>query len=214
MNTYHKINTIFKRDPDTNKIMYGEFSRPEFSYLSGNTWIGTEKIDGTNIRVIFNGAYDSMSVKFRGKTDNAELPKVLLKKLNELFNVDKLFDVFGGHNVCLYGEGYGNKIQGCGKRYIAEDNDFILFDVKIGDWWLESSNVADISNKLSIKMVPQVFCGTIFEAIERVKQGENSLISEDRTLLSEGLILKPTTELFDRRGERVITKIKYKDFKE
>ena len=52
MKEYHKIQTIFKRDPENKfkTLIYGEFSLPEFEYLKNNTWIFTEKVDGTNIR--------------------------------------------------------------------------------------------------------------------------------------------------------------------
>jgi hypothetical protein len=55
MKEYHKIQTIFKRDM-TNKaksLFEGRWTMPEFEYLANNTWVFTEKVDGTNIRVIF-----------------------------------------------------------------------------------------------------------------------------------------------------------------
>jgi hypothetical protein len=35
MNEYHKIHTIFKRD-EKGKLIFGDFSRPEFEYLQHN----------------------------------------------------------------------------------------------------------------------------------------------------------------------------------
>ena len=53
MKEYHKIQTVFKRDPSTNHktLLMDDYSLPEFEYLKNNHWIFTEKIDGTNIRV-------------------------------------------------------------------------------------------------------------------------------------------------------------------
>ena len=51
------------------------------------------------------------------------------------------------------------------------------------------------------------------KAIEFVKQGYYSTIADNKLYQAEGLICKPTVELFNRSGQRVITKIKYKDFK-
>lgn len=210
MNTYHKINTIFKREQQNGgKLIFGEYSSPEFEYLKDNIWIGTEKIDGTNIRVI----WEDNTLSFKGKTDNAQMPPKLSEALKSLFSIDKMIEQFGDVNVCLYGEGYGSKIQGCGSRYIKDSNDFILFDIKIGNFWLKREDLEKIAIALNIGIVPIVFEGTINEAIERVKAGEKSLISEDKELLSEGLILKPKIELVNRKGDRVITKIKHKDFK-
>ena len=57
MNQYHKIQTVFKRNPVTNfkTLLNNYFSLPEFEYLASNQWRFDEKIDGTNIRVIFDG---------------------------------------------------------------------------------------------------------------------------------------------------------------
>ena len=51
---YHKITTLFERDSDTNfkKVIEGLYAKPEFKYLEGATWEFTEKVDGTNIRVV------------------------------------------------------------------------------------------------------------------------------------------------------------------
>ena len=53
MEKYHKIMTVFKRDPETKykTLLMGEWALPEFEYLCCNPWVFTEKIDGTNIRV-------------------------------------------------------------------------------------------------------------------------------------------------------------------
>ena len=77
---YHKIQTVYKRDPDTKykTLLIGEFSRPEFEYLQSNMWLFTEKVDGMNIRVMFDGK----SIVFGGKTDNAQLTANLVARLN------------------------------------------------------------------------------------------------------------------------------------
>ena len=56
MNVYHKIQTVFKRDPETKykTLLMGEYSLIEFEYLRYNDWVWTEKINGTNIRVIYD----------------------------------------------------------------------------------------------------------------------------------------------------------------
>jgi len=48
---YPKINTIWKRDESNKfKIIEGDFSKQEFANIKN--WQITEKIDGTNIRLI------------------------------------------------------------------------------------------------------------------------------------------------------------------
>jgi len=58
MKEFHKIQTIYKRDPATKHrtLVEGDFSLPEFGFLQNNAWVFTEKVDGTNnVRVIFDG---------------------------------------------------------------------------------------------------------------------------------------------------------------
>jgi hypothetical protein len=207
MKEYHKIDSVFKRDMSNPRhpFIIGDWSEPEFEYLKDNQWEWTEKIDGTNIRVIFDGK----EITFGGKSDNAQIPAILVNKLQDIF-LPKL-DIFKEkftNGVCLYGEGFGAKIQS-GGDYIKDGVDFILFDVLIGDFWLQRENVNEIASSLGLRKVDTVGFGTITEAIELVKKGFNSTIG---TAKAEGLVLRPMTELFNRKGERIITKVKTRDF--
>lgn len=210
MREYHKIQTIFKRNEANHKIIEGDYSMPEFEYLKDNQWVFTEKVDGTNVRVMWDGK----SVVFGGKTDDAQMPVFLLYKLQELFEgtaKKQLFkEKFGEEGgVCLYGEGYGAKIQKGGGNYISDGVSFVLFDVKIGDWWLKREDIEDIANYFGIKIVPIIGEGTLSEAVEKTRQGFNSQWGD---FIAEGIVLRPKTELKNRKGERIITKIKHKDF--
>jgi ATP-dependent RNA circularization protein (DNA/RNA ligase family) len=208
MKEYHKIQTVYLRDPATDykTLLEGQFAKPEFEYLKNNTWVFTEKVDGTNIRV----QWDGEQVTFAGKTDNADTPKFLLEKLDELFTPDKFRD-HALPSLCLYGEGFGAKIQKGGGNYIPDGVNFILFDVDIDGIWLERYNVEDIAEKLMIPIVPIVGKGTLLEGIEMVRNGYDSRL---RKTPPEGIVMRPEVELGNRRGERVITKIKMKDFKQ
>lgn len=217
MKPYHKIQTVFKRDP-ANKyrtLLDGEFACPEFEYLAGNTWLWTEKIDGTNIRVMWDG----QQVCFGGKTDRAQLYMPLVEKLQDMFTFEKLASAFGPQfegEVCLYGEGFGARIQKGGGNYIPDGVDFILFDVWVGmgsNLWLERENVVDIAKKLDIPIVPVVGRGTLWNAIDVVRHRDVvSLVAITPNTIMEGLVVRPLIELCNRRGARIITKIKCKDF--
>jgi len=204
MKQYHKIETLLDRD-DKFKVVQWKWRLPEFEYLKNNEWLWTEKIDGTNIRVMW---MPEVGRKFGGKTDNAQTPPFLLNKLSELFPEDKLRSVFPDVSVCLYGEGFGAKIQSGGK-YISDGCDFILFDVKIGEWWLERENIEDIATKLGIKVVPIIGKGNLGDAVRTTKDGYYSTFGD---FIAEGIVIRPTVTLFTRKGERLIGKIKTKDF--
>lgn len=205
---YHKIQTVYKRDPTTKHktLLIGNYSIPEFAYLASNQWIFTEKVDGTNIRVMF----DSEQITFGGKTDNAQIPARLVKRLNERFlpQLDRFKELFPS-GVCLYGEGYGAKIQKGGGNY-RPDQDFVLFDVKIAEWWLQRPDVEDVALKLDLDIVPIIGQGTLDEMVQRAKDGFDSAWGN---FIAEGIIARPATELKTRSGHRIITKIKHRDFR-
>lgn len=208
MSEYHKIQSIFKRDMTSKRktLLEGQWTLPEFEYLAGNTWVFTEKVDGTNIRVIFKDG----SVTFGGRTDDAQIPAKLVARLNERFlpMAAKLSEVFTDGAAVLYGEGYGAKIQKGGGNY-RPDQDFVLFDVKVGDWWLQRADVEDVAAKLGIDVVPIIGEGTLHDAVAQAKAGIRSTWG---AFQAEGIVARPKTELKTRSGERLITKIKCRDF--
>lgn len=211
MEKYPKIQTVFKRDmTNRGKIMLGVYSLPEIEYLRNNLWDFTEKVDGTNIRVDWKR---SGYCKFGGRTDNARIPIFLLRRLEELFSLDKLDMVITETDaLTLYGEGYGAKIQKGGGNYHSDRVDFVLFDVLVDDWWLKRKDVNEVAKSLSIESVPQISSrsGTLSLAVDLAAKGFNSAWGDFE---AEGLVMRPKVELKTRAGHRIITKIKCKDFK-
>ena len=86
-----------------------------------------------------------------------------------------------------------------------------MFDVNINGYFLTRKSIEDIANYFGIKAVPIVFEGNLQKGIDYVKTNPNSLIG---TAKSEGLVARPKVELKTRIGERIIVKIKVRDFKE
>ena len=193
------------------KFILGEWTTPELKYLKDKEWVFTEKVDGTNIRVMWNGK----EVVFGGRSDDAQLYTPLLMRLQDLFMKmeprQKFAELFGTEeiDVCLYGEGYGAKIQKGGGNYISDGVDFVLFDIQVNGIYLERENVEDIALKFGLKVVPIIGHGTLDEAIEITKKGFKSQWGD---FIAEGIVARPKVELLTRRGERIITKVKYRDF--
>lgn len=213
METYHKIQTCFKRDPASNRIIETDFTTAEFEYLAGNDWQWSEKVDGTNIRIGYSGA--GLPVEIGGRTDNAVMPGRLAIRLADLFcsaaGYARVVETFGEtpkYPVVMFGEGYGAGIQkGGGYR---EDVDFILFDIHIGDYWLDRESCEGIAAKLGIDIVPIIGHGTLRESIELVRAGFTS--PKWPNVKSEGLVVRPSVDIKNRWGGRIITKIKTCDF--
>lgn len=203
MSEYHKINSVYMRD-DHGKILPGQYATPEIEYLASRAWIFTEKIDGTNIRITREGDI----TRFDGRTDDAALPAKLVRRLQDLFPAELLARVIATEDFTLYGEGYGAGIQkGAGKYGL--NTDFVLFDVRIETWWLSRENVADVAKKLGIRSVPVIGEGTLDDAESIVKAG---LKSQWGDFYAEGIVARPKVELFSRAGDRIVTKIKHRDF--
>jgi len=205
---YIKIPNIYKREEfGKNRLIIGDYSTDELLVLKDIQWVWTEKVDGTNIRVIWDG----YRVEFKGRTDKAQIPKELLARLEELFggeSKEELFEqTFGQKEVILYGEGFGGKIQG--KNGYGE-TDFILFDVLVGNVFLERNNVESIATTFGIRVVPVVGVGTLNEAEHFIRDIPRSLLRDGN---AEGIVCRPMVELRTRRGDRIIVKIKCRDFK-
>lgn len=218
---YPKIETVFDRDPETHKVVVRQLRKPEFGLVS--EWLVTEKIDGTNIRVhVGLEGGGSRRVTAKGRTDNAQIPPFLVERLQQMFP-PRVFDaVFDDdvNEVILFGEGYGARIQKGGGDY-RDGVSFRLFDVVVRgerDWWLAWEDVEDVARKLGIQTVPVVGYGhTTDEALSLVKDGLLSLVADaeapgNTSRQAEGIVARTEPALFDRRGARLMWKLKERDF--
>ena len=208
MKEYEKMETVFVRDNNTKKLNENIYRNETVKFLKDVDWEFTEKIDGTNIRVVWDG----YRVSYFGRTDKAQIPSQLMNRLIELFggnvNEEMFEQKFGNTPVMLIGEGYGAKIQKCGGDY-RSDNDFILFDVCVNGKYLSRENVKDIANYFNIDIVPTIMIGSLQKGIDYVKTKPKSKIGIANM---EGLVARPLIELQDRIGNRIIVKIKVCDF--
>jgi len=152
---YPKIETIFNRD-ERFKVVEGDYRLTEFENI--RKWYVTEKIDGTNVRVIYEPQfppkkggikiglayevkYAGHTLRCTGRTDKSQLHPNLIAYLEKTFTIDKLNEIFPDKqvegepiqypSVILFGEGYGPKIQKGGNY--RPDISLRLFDVYIYD---------------------------------------------------------------------------------
>lgn len=209
MMTYHKIATVFERDTNGTKLLIeGQFRNPTIEFLKNNPWEFTEKINGTNIRI----GWDGHTITFGGRTERAKIPVDLMNYLTRTFlnpETEELFEQkFGETPVIFFGEGYGPKIQKDGGLY-RDDPSFIMFDAFCNGVWLERRNVEGLATVFGIDAVPIVLTGTIDEAVQFVKTNPKSTIG---SAMMEGVVGRPKVEVLDRRGNRLIVKIKVQDF--
>ena len=206
---YHKIETLFERDPQTFKVLPDKLRKPVYAALK--VWQFTEKIDGTNIRVIWQDG----KLSFGGKTDSAQIHADLVKHLYETVSVEKLRTKFPNTNAVIYGEGYGAGIQKGGGAY-SKVKRFIVFDVLVdGKWWLGWGNTCDVASSLGLDVVPFVGEMSLEDGIALVRKGFISglaMRNTGETIQAEGVVGRPVETLFDKKGSRLIIKLKTKDF--
>lgn len=221
MKRYSSVETVYKRNKDTNKIDPTVLRQDVHSVI--NSWVLTEKVDGTNIRVIYgDGKRD-----IRGRSDNANMHPLLIEAIERdtptFEEVSDHFDLSEGRFVTLYGEGYGAGIQKNGGRY-REDKGFIMFDVRITnelqgtDYFVSFDNVRGIAMQFTIPVVPIVGYVTTDEIPRTREELEKfipySLVAMGRTdkrVEAEGVVAKPRFELRDQYGSRVMWKLCYRD---
>lgn len=201
---YHKIETLYERGTDF-KVNPAILKNPVYGIIK--TWQFTEKIDGTNMRAIWQDG----KLSFNGRTDNSQIPGDLLKHMYETISPDVMNTLFSGSKAVVYGEGYGAGIQKGGGDY-SPTKRFIIFDVLVEDkWWLNWVNVIDIAGKLGHETVPYLGEMTLEAATNIVRAGFQSRLNGGKKQ-AEGLVGRPVEALFDKKGARLIIKLKTKDF--
>lgn len=207
MKEYPKISNVFKFD-EKYRCIVGKTET--YEVLKNIKWYGTEKVDGTNIRIYWDGH----TIQIAGRTERSIIPNHLMEHLSNIFltkEMEYVFEqLFEDKEVYLFGEGYGVKIQTGGDLYSPTPK-FILFDVNINGYDLKREDVNDIASKLGLDSVPVVFEGTLDEAIDYVKQHHMSTINSNHEM--EGLVLTPCIQLYDSKGHLIKCKCKYQDLK-
>lgn len=226
---YPKINSLWKRngwyfdeqckkDPSKQagrqSFIIGDYACEEFGNIK--LWDVEEKIDGTNIRVFFKDG----NVRFGGRTKDAQIPCDLLDYLQSWFTPSLLHARFAdkagfGTEIILYGEGIGPKIQSGG--YYLTKPGFCLFDVRVGNWWLEKNVVRHkIAEELGVYSPPCLLTDATEEQIvDFVKEKHFSRFAMNdpkHEHVMEGVICRPKKQMLFRNGDPIMYKLKCKEF--
>lgn len=209
MKTYQKIANIYKWDAKYKNIV--GINQP-FEALKDIKWLGTEKIDGTNVRIYWDGH----DITWHGHTEKSTLPENLKAFLAEKFGAKEMEYVFeqmfGDKEVYIFGEGYGYKIQTNGDKYTQDKTcNFIIFDINVDGWDLKRENIIDIAKNLDCQVVPVVFEGTLIEAEQFVASHPMSTLNGGLHEM-EGIVIQPCdVQLYDNKGNLIKGKVKYQD---
>jgi len=212
---YEKFSSPFKKDE---KFMNTEELSQQ---LPKGKWILTEKIDGTNIRIILTKPDEEgeriIHIGSRKLILNPsdKGSKVYLDCLEDV-NLNKIKEYFKDVNsiVVIYGEGYGAGVQKGG--IYSSKKRFRVFDIRIGKAYQDFNYVQKVCVDNQMNLVP-IFgdVDTIHfnGCIEDLKNFNNTLIKEGVGGKPEGLVYKFEPVLLNKYGERLIFKSKFKDYK-
>lgn len=208
MKEYHKIETLFKFNQETKRFENGVFYNENVEILKDNTWLFTEKIDGTNFRIMWDGH----KLTYGGRTDISTFFKNQIDFIEEnLVNeeIEIVFEQkFQEKEVMVYGELFGEKIQ-TGELYVENGGmAFKVFDIEIDNVFLKYDDMCVLANELNYDFVPLVLEGTVEEAVKFVFETDISTFSKAKL---EGLVGKPLGDFRDRLGKRIVVKIKKRD---
>lgn len=208
MDTYPKIPSPYTRNERTHAWNVGDWSTPELELLQSVRWRWTEKLDGTNVRI----GWDGERVHIGGRSDNAQMPVPLVEWINATLPANKLRAAFKDCTpegmAVIYGEGIGPKIQKSGDLYGPLR--VVAFDIRVGRVWCKHETVEKIAAELGMQVAPMWACESIDEAIEAVRKGLQSVVSV-KPREAEGLVGKLDPELLTRFGERIMVKVKAED---
>jgi hypothetical protein len=198
-----------------------------------------EKIHGTSCNI----SYDPQTQELRFFSGGESHDKFL-----KLFNQEELKQKFISlqlpidRKIVVYGEGAGGKQQGMSHTY-GPNLFFIVFDVKVGELWLDVPKAEKVVQDLGLEFVHYVRVPTelaVLDAwrdapsVQAIRNGMSQLVPVDGIVdpakpfipskelngivinpkKREGVVLRPIIELRKNNGERLICKHKGDDFKE
>ena len=213
---YTKFSSPFKKDDKY-------YNTKELNQqLPKGEWVITEKIDGTNIRIILTKpdeeGHRKVEVGSRKLILNREDKgsKQFFDCLEEV-NLHKLVEYFKDVNstVIIYGEGYGAGVQ-TGGIYSPNKN-FRVFDIRIGEAYQDFEYVIKVCMDCQLNLVP-IYGGvkdiTYTSCKSDLSNFQRTLIKEGTGGKPEGLVYKFEPVLLNKYKERLIFKVKFKDFDE
>ena len=231
---YPKLQTLYKRDKNhiTNEIRY-----PEFNLIK--KWILTEKLHGSNNSIVCRcGSSFHKKIQVRGRTDKSQLHPNVIKylfdiavnnkiygKLDQQFGLSTSFDSL----IEIFGEVVGKEVQG---EYYKKGIGFYVFDIKIYDRFLEWSEVKELCKKLGLEHVPEIsirYDNQIYDTSSLINfpncksslanlfehgDGKSELAEKNKMppILAEGIVVRTEPQLYNKYNERVMWKLKFKDF--
>jgi len=173
-----------------------------------------EKVHGTSAHIEWNAGDKTAdpAITFYSGGEKHE-------KFCKLFDKEALTKVFlemGHDKVTVHGEAYGGSQQKMGHTY-GPDLKFIVFDVKIGDVWLNVPNMDQVATRLGLEVVPWKEVAVELDVLNAERDAPSEVavrrgMGNDKQ--REGIVIRPLEEMTVNNDHRVICKHKIDKFGE
>ena len=207
---------LYKRVPDIftyskGKVEEGQYASEAVRFTKDLPWVCTEKIDGMTVCIEWDGNQASFSRNHIGK----RLPKHLLEMLHDKFSTSRAEERFKFNfplgKVVFYAVAYGGDIGDTAEKY-GPGLTYSLIDVYMParNQWLNRTAVETVGARFGVRVVPKILHEPLEMAVIKMKEHPVSKINMNTPM--EGLVCHPFVELRDCYGERIIVKLKAKDF--
>lgn len=188
--------------------------KPEAQYIL--TLLGkcyaTEKVNGTSASIDYDASQGGdASIKFHPGGADYQTFLALFDRARLL----AAFRAMGHRRVRVYGEAYGGTQVQNVSNYGPNLN-FIVFEVRVGETWLNVPNADNVAGKLGLEFVPYELVDCTLEALTR-ERDRPSVVAERRgqgVKKREGIVIRPLHELRRSNEERVIAKFVGDDYAE
>lgn len=167
-------------------------------FEEGEEVVITEKIDGTNFRVGYDGINDKRDF-LRGlsglKSDQFfagshymlkdSKGDTIWAKLARTYELEAKFKRhFKGHRIVIFAEIYGRGIpNGCRKLWYSDEPGAAIFRIKFDDQWVNWQKVQEISNLLGVETVPVLYEG-------RFNRENLSKLTDGPSVLGKGIHIR------------------------
>ena len=200
-----KCKTLFRRGDDFK--VTDELTDPRFWQI-GN-WVATKKMDGTSVIISIHNGVDG-GYSFHGRTAKSQFTPAMQQFLDDAAS-EALFSLadHGVYQADIYAELFGEGIQG--NPHGMEGMHLRVFDVRIGDFWLDWENVEDVAVKAGLLPVDVLMVGSTESIVEYIKSYAQH--KGDDIPYFEGVVARTDPLLYDNQGNRMMWKLKVSDYK-
>lgn len=170
-----------------------------------------EKIHGTSTHITWN--VEEQKISFFSNGEKHE-------DFVALFDVDNLKSElskrFTTHDVKIFGEAYGGKMQGMSKTY-GDKLKFIAFDVRVANLWLNVPSAEKVCLSLGLEFVDYEKVSTDLASLDAQRDKDSTQAIRNGCgpgKIREGVVLRTLIEVRTNNGSRIIAKHKRPEFSE